>query len=118
MCEEVKVPQVWWQAPLPTDPLLAPSRYLLKDVKNEINELEKNITSITPTINEINRLLQGFGFTNFMIREVPHEKNQYQIVRENGEIATSTLSEGERTFITFYSWLITFICTKFIFTNR
>ena len=24
------------QAPLPTDPLLAPSRYLLKDVKNEI----------------------------------------------------------------------------------
>lgn len=76
-----------------------------KDVKNEINELEKNITSITPTINEINRLLRGFGFTNFMIREVPHEKNQYQIVRENGKIATSTLSEGEKTFITFLYYM-------------
>ncbi len=76
-----------------------------ESVKNEINELERAITSITPTVNEINRLLQGFGFTNFMIREVPKEVNQYQIVRENGDIATSTLSEGERTFITFLYYM-------------
>ena len=76
-----------------------------KTLRNEINELERTITSITPTVNEINRLLQGFGFTNFMIREVPNEINQYQIVRENGELATSTLSEGERTFITFLYYM-------------
>ena len=58
-----------------------------KTVKKEIVNLENSVTSVTPTINEINRLLKGYGFTNFQIQEVKDNKNHYQIVRENGETA-------------------------------
>jgi len=70
----------------------------------EIRELSKNVTSIQPTIDEINRLLKSYGFNSFEI--VPAaEKGFYKIQRENGEIAESTLSEGEITFITFLYFL-------------
>jgi wobble nucleotide-excising tRNase len=70
----------------------------------EIQNLSKNVTSIQPTIDEINRLLKSFGFLNFEI--VPTaEKGFYQIQRENGEIAEDTLSEGEITFLTFLYFL-------------
>lgn len=74
-------------------------------VKQELVALENSVTSVTPTVNEINKLLRGYGFTNFQIQEVPDNKNHYQIVRENGEPATSTLSEGEKTFITFLYYM-------------
>ncbi len=76
-----------------------------KTVKKEIVNLENSVTSVTPTINEINRLLKGYGFTNFQIQEVKDNKNHYQIVRENGETAKTTLSEGETTFITFLYYM-------------
>lgn len=70
----------------------------------EIKELSKNVTSILPTINEINRLLKSYGFVNFKI--VPsREDGYYQIQREDGSIAEETLSEGEITFITFLYFL-------------
>jgi wobble nucleotide-excising tRNase len=70
----------------------------------EVKRLSKNVTSIQPTINEINRLLQSYGFTNFEI--VPAgEDGFYQIQREDGSIAETTLSEGEITFITFLYYL-------------
>jgi len=70
----------------------------------EIKTLSKNVTSIQPTINEINRLLKSYGFTNFEI--VPaSEDGFYQIQREDGTIAEATLSEGEITFITFLYYL-------------
>ncbi|MEL0456686.1 AAA family ATPase [Flavobacteriaceae bacterium SZ-1-7] len=70
----------------------------------EIKELSKNVTSIQPTIDEINRLLKSYGFLNFEI--VPaDEEGFYQIQREDGSIAESTLSEGEITFITFLYYL-------------
>ncbi len=70
----------------------------------EIKRLSKNVTSIQPTINEINRLLQSYGFSNFEI--VPaREDGFYQIQREDGSIAETTLSEGEITFITFLYFL-------------
>lgn len=75
-----------------------------KALKKEINELSKNVTSIQPTINEINRLLKSYGFTNFEI--VPaKDEGFYQIQREDGSIAETTLSEGEITFITFLYFL-------------
>jgi wobble nucleotide-excising tRNase len=71
-------------------------------LSNEIKKLTKNGgTSIQPTINSINTTLEQFGFLNFSIMESKEYKNQYQIQRENGELATNTLSEGEITFITF-----------------
>lgn len=71
----------------------------------EIKELTKNLTSVQPSVDEINKTLGTFGFQNFKI--VPSKKgnNQYQILRENGDLAESTLSEGEITFITFLYYL-------------
>lgn len=74
------------------------------DLNNEIVELGKNITGIEPTIIEINRMLKSFGFHNFEIVET-EEKGYYQILREDGTLAKFTLSEGERTFITFLYFL-------------
>ena len=71
-----------------------------KKLKSELEELEKNMTSIEPTINAINKMLSRFGFSNFKLDKA-EEKGYYQIVRENGEIAMRSLSEGEKTFITF-----------------
>ncbi|MCF0210713.1 MAG: AAA family ATPase [Bacteroidales bacterium] len=76
-----------------------------KEVSQELIALEQKVTSVTPTINEINKLLQAYGFNNFQIQEVPDNKNCYQIVRENGEPATATLSEGEKTFIMFLYYM-------------
>lgn len=70
----------------------------------EIKKLSKDVTSIQPTINEINRILKSYGFLNFAI--VPaKEEGFYQIEREDGTIAETTLSEGEITFITFLYFL-------------
>lgn len=75
-----------------------------RTLKTEIQNLSKNVTSIQPTVDEINRLLKSYGFLNFEI--VPTAENGfYQIQREDGEIAEETLSEGEITFITFLYYL-------------
>lgn len=75
-----------------------------KTLDTEINNLSKNVTSIQPTINEINRLLKSYGFLNFKIVPATDE-GFYQINREDGTIAETTLSEGEITFITFLYFL-------------
>lgn len=68
-------------------------------LNEEIKEGNKNVTSVQASVDEINKTLSAYGFTNFSI--VPVDEYFYQIKRENGEIANSTLSEGEITFITF-----------------
>jgi wobble nucleotide-excising tRNase len=81
---------------------------LLQDylkLDKEVKELTKNITSIQPSIDEINKTLKSFGFKNFEIVPSKIGVNQYQIQREDGELAESTLSEGEVTFITFLYFL-------------
>ena len=65
----------------------------------EIQALERSITSIQPTVNDINKILKGFGFRNFSIEAT--DSNHYRIRREDGTDAKETLSEGERSFITF-----------------
>lgn len=76
--------------------------------KEEITQLEakviekgKNITSVQPTIDEINRSLVAYGFTNFSIQPAEDQENYYCIKRDDGTLATGTLSEGEETFLTF-----------------
>ena len=71
----------------------------------EIKDETRNVTSIQPTIDEINRILISFGFVNFKIVPSPQEENHYQIQREDGTLAEATLSEGEITFITFLYYL-------------
>lgn len=70
------------------------------ELKGQIKELEKQTTSIQPTIAEINDLLQRFGFHSFQLGE-SDDGRHYRIVRENGEDASRSLSEGEKTFVTF-----------------
>lgn len=72
-----------------------------RGLNQEIKNLEKNVTSVQPTIDEINKLLKYYGFLNFEIVASQTESKQYQIKREDGTLAQETLSEGEITFITF-----------------
>lgn len=65
-----------------------------------IQSLEKQITSIQPTIDEINRILELFGFHSFKIGRAESEAH-YKLIRPDGNDAKLTLSEGEKTFITF-----------------
>ena len=76
-----------------------------KILDKEIKELTKNVTSIQPSVDEINQTLKSFGFQNFEIVPSQIGTNQYQIQRADGELAESTLSEGEITFITFLYFL-------------
>lgn len=70
----------------------------LKEV--EIQNLEKLTTSIQPTIDGINNLLSNFGFRGFQLTKTPDAKS-YRLIRPNGAEAKTTLSEGEKTFVTF-----------------
>jgi len=66
----------------------------------EIRELERTTTSVQPTVDAINQLLLSFGFHGFCIANVAGTTS-YKLVREDGTEAMRTLSEGEKTFVTF-----------------
>jgi wobble nucleotide-excising tRNase len=66
----------------------------------EIKNLEKSATSIEPTIEGINGLLKSFGFRNFSIAKAD-DGPFYKLVRADGSDAKDSLSEGERSFVTF-----------------
>lgn len=66
----------------------------------EIKVLEKSATSIEPTIEGINSLLKSFGFRNFTIAKAD-DGPFYKLVRSDGRDAKDSLSEGERSFVTF-----------------
>ncbi len=76
---------------------------LEREIANESQKrrsLEQRLTSVVPTANGINALLQNYGVTGFSLR-VNDSENSYQFVRENGTPAYESLSEGERNFVTF-----------------
>ncbi len=66
----------------------------------EIRKLERLTTSVQPTVDAINGLLQSFGFHGFSIANIPNT-TLYKLVREDGTAAMKTMSEGEKTFLTF-----------------
>lgn len=66
----------------------------------EIQDLEKDTTSIQPTIDEINKLLASFGFRGFSLAKADNSKS-YKLIRKDNSDATESLSEGEKTFVTF-----------------
>jgi wobble nucleotide-excising tRNase len=65
-----------------------------------IRELERQTTSVQPTVDAINQLLLSFGFHGFSIANVP-ATTFYKLVRDDGTAAMKTMSEGEKTFVTF-----------------
>lgn len=66
----------------------------------QIKEKEGQVTSVIHTVDEINKILELYGFINFSIKEAS-KKGYYKIVRQDGSDVKDTLSEGEYTFITF-----------------
>jgi wobble nucleotide-excising tRNase len=71
-----------------------------KALETQIQALEKETTSVQPTVDEINKLLASYGFNSFSI-ERDGGRDLYRLRRADGSNARKTLSEGERTFITF-----------------
>lgn len=71
-----------------------------KNKSAEIRELEKQTTSVQPTIDGINALLSSFGFQGFKLKKSA-SGTSYKLVRADGSEAKTTLSEGEKTFVTF-----------------
>jgi hypothetical protein len=67
----------------------------------ERRRIEESITSVRPTVDTINRILGSFGFSNFKLEVAGERNDMYRIVRLDGTDAARTLSEGERSFITF-----------------
>ena len=77
------------------------TKKLAKEEKeNALRGLEKQTTNVVSTRNDINNLLDVFGFKNFKL-DLGDEPNTYKLVREDGSDAKNTLSEGERNFFTF-----------------
>ncbi len=71
----------------------------LSILNQDISNLERSIASITPSQEDINSILSAYGFANFRIEA--HDDGYYSIKREDGSFAQESLSEGERTFISF-----------------
>lgn len=72
---------------------------LFRDENIQRQRLERQITSVQPTCNEINAILRIYGFTNFSLKVV--NDNSYILVRADGSEVKDTLSEGEKNFVTF-----------------
>lgn len=72
----------------------------IRQADEEVRQIERNTTSVQPTVDAINATLQSFGYTNFSVA-TSEDGKFYQLLRANGEVATETLSEGERTFVVF-----------------
>lgn len=72
----------------------------LKERQGELSELQQRLTSATPTVEAINRTLLNLGFLSFSIRHLDDD-DTYQLIRTDGTPASHTLSEGERTLISF-----------------
>ena len=68
----------------------------------ELRQLRAQTTSSETTIQTINEMLEMSQFHSFKLEKAQHTKDGYRIVRDDGRTADiATLSEGERTFITF-----------------
>jgi wobble nucleotide-excising tRNase len=70
----------------------------------EREELMSRLTSSKPTIERINRILRDLCFDNFSLDEANDGKD-YAFIRRSGERANETLSEGEKTIVTFLYFL-------------
>jgi len=69
--------------------------------KKQMEDIEELLTSVAPTVTEINKILERFDFKGFYLEENKQQKGTYLILREDGTNAKGTLSEGEYNFITF-----------------
>lgn len=72
---------------------------------SKIEELQNSISNTRAVATRINELLCAMGFYRFKLQVADDVTGGYQIVREDGTLAVSSLSEGEKSFICFvYFW--------------
>lgn len=71
----------------------------IKTYELQIKKLKDEMYGIESTVDAINSQLKMYGFNNFLLSKA--KANKYKIIREDGRLANETLSEGEKTFITF-----------------
>lgn len=79
--------------------IISKEEYIRK-ANDRCQEIQNNMFGISSVVEAINRQLTLYGFKNFLLKAT-EEEGKYKIVREDGEDANQTLSEGEKTFITF-----------------
>ena len=73
----------------------------LEAAETRLRELEREIRSSKPIIEDINNTLASVGFESFRLSASPDLPDGYSLIRTGGTPAAQSLSEGERTFITF-----------------
>lgn len=76
---------------------------LIKDakaLKDQADDLNKQIVNTEATIESINNLLYNSGFEGFSLHAKDGVANTYEVIRPDGSVAEK-LSEGERNFIAF-----------------
>ena len=73
---------------------------VIKNIGSQISALLKNTVNTRDTVERINQLLKDSGFQGFYLREKVSTANVYEVIRNDGSIA-SNLSEGEKNFIAF-----------------
>lgn len=78
----------------------------IQTIENTIKEKQKEVINIQEAVDKINNYLKDLGILSFYIKVQDDEKQEYIIVRE-GENKPSfkTLSEGEKTLISFLYFL-------------
>lgn len=69
--------------------------------EGRLRTLERDIRSSKPIIEDINKTLTSVGFENFRLAASPDLLDGYSLVRPGGQPIAESLSEGERTFVTF-----------------
>ncbi len=70
-------------------------------LKAKIGEKSASIVGIQKTILSMNAILKNYGFDEFELDTHDKDTNSYKIIRKGTECVKSTLSEGEKNFITF-----------------
>lgn len=73
----------------------------LENLENEAKELGGKISSTKHVMEEVNGTLQALGFSNFHLAEFGEGDSYYKVVRSGGDLAGPTLSEGEKTLVSF-----------------
>lgn len=82
------------------DSQLQTNTSVIKNIGSQISILLKNTVNTRDTVESINQLLKDSGFQGFYLREKASTANVYEVIRNDGSIA-SNLSEGEKNFIAF-----------------
>lgn len=70
------------------------------EIEPELVRLQSSLASVEGAVTKINRLLERFGFDGFRLK-VSDDQKHYVLVREGDKPAEKTLSEGEKTLVSF-----------------